>query len=379
MLDSFVVAGFDCTYGRNRHGDRIDAVRATGHDRFVDDDYRRLSELGIRCARDGVTWPSIEVRPGHYDWRSLDRLMAASQAQAVQVIHDFCHFGYPEHLDIFHASFVDAYAAFCFEAASRLRRGIDGPLLVTPFNEPSYFAWAAGHAARFPPYRTHRAPEMKLQLARAMIAGIEAIWRADPQARIVNVDPVCRAVAPPDRPELAAQALRFTTGAVLEMWDMLSGRLHPELGGSRRHLGIMGLNYYWTNQWELGSEDVPLPEDDPRRWTLSALCDFVWRRYGAPMVLSETGHLGPRRADWARMVAEHAIALTRSGVPLLGVCFYPILGMPDWHSPERWLDMGLWDVAADGRRTLHVPFHEALAGLLSPRGAAAQERTIDHG
>ena len=32
--------------------------------------------------------------------------------------------------------------------------------------------------------------------------------------------------------------------------DMLAGRLMPELGGSRDWLDIVGINYYWTNQWE---------------------------------------------------------------------------------------------------------------------------------
>lgn len=42
------------------------------------------------------------------------------------------------------------------------------------------------------------------------------------------------------------------------------------------------------------------------------------------------------------------------GIPLKGVCLYPILGMPEWHSQE-WTPMGLWDlVHEDGRLVREV-------------------------
>jgi len=302
--------------------------------------------------------------------------MAASQRNSVQVIYDLCHFGIPDGLDVFHPSFCEAFATFCYEAATRLRRGVDGPLFITPFNEPSYFAWAAGHAALFPPYETGRAMEMKVQIARAILTAIDAIWSVDARATIVNVDPICRAVAPRGQPDREAEAERFNAGAVMETWDMLSGRLFPDLGGSPRHLGVMGLNYYWTNQWELGSEHLPLAEDDDRRWPLSRLFASVSQRYGAPILLSETGHLGSLRASWVRTVTEQIRVAGVQGTQLLGVCFYPILGMPDWHEPERWLDMGLWDLSASGERMLHVEMHQALAELLEMQSVigASEER-----
>src|SRR5205085_10102931 len=110
-----------------------------------------------------------------------------------------------------------------------------------------------------------RGPELKLQLARAAIAGVDAIRDVCPEATVVSVDALCRVVPPADRPDLADAARAFNDGAVFESWDMLAGRLHPELGGSRAHLGTVGVNYYWTNQWELGRDGIPLAEDDPRR------------------------------------------------------------------------------------------------------------------
>jgi hypothetical protein len=39
-----------------------------------------------------------------------------------------------------------------------------------------------------------------------------------------------------------------------------------------------------------------------------------------------------------------AEVLLAEGVPLAGICLYPILGMPEWHDRGRWTRMGLWDL-----------------------------------
>ena len=118
---------------------------------------------------------------------------------------------------------------------------------------------------------------------------------------------------------------------------MLCGRLLPELGGSRKHLDVVGINYYWTNQWEWGAAPgadgviSPLAEDDPRRWPLGDLVRSVWTRYGGEVMITETSHIGDSRGRWLREVAEEAQMLLLDGVPIRGVCLYPILGMPEWH------------------------------------------------
>ena len=69
------------------------------------------------------------------------------------------------------------------------------------------------------------------------------------------------------------------------------------------------------------------------------------------------------RPIWLRTVADECEKLLDEGVPLRGVCLYPILGMPEWHDPSVWTQMGLWDLAPrDGRleRRPHAPSFEAL-------------------
>lgn len=130
---------------------------------------------------------------------------------------------------------------------------------------------------------------------------------------------------------------------------MLAGRLLPELGGSRSHLDIVGINYYWTNQWEWRIAPLPdgrippLADTDPRRLALRELVRRVWRRYGGEVVITETAHVGNKRAPWLLEAAREAQALLLQGVPLRGICLYPILGMPEWHERDVWTPMGLWD------------------------------------
>ena len=170
-------------------------------------------------------------------------------------------------------------------------------------------------------------------------------------------------VAPVDRPELSAQAEYYSEHVVFESWDMLCGRILPELGGDREHLDIVGINYYWTNQWEIGKEEVALAEDDPRLVPLRTLVRKVWERYGGELLITETAHVNEKRAGWVEYVAKEAEAMLEEGIPLRGVCLYPILGMPEWHDPERWTPMGLWDIV-DNRQTLArelcSPMYEAL-------------------
>jgi hypothetical protein len=230
-------------------------------------------------------------------------------------------------------------------------------------NEPSYFAWAGGDVALFAPHARGRGPELKRILARAAIVGIEAVRAACPEAGIVNVDALCRVVAPDDRPELAAAAERFNEAAVFEAWDMIAGRVAPELGGRPDLLGVIGVNYYWTNQWELTRPEAPLADEDPRRWPLARLVRYAADRYGRDVLIAETSHVGEARAAWLDEVGDEAERMLASGVPLRGVCIYPVLGMPEWHAPSDWARMGLWDLVPQSPTLARVPYEPMMAAL----------------
>jgi beta-glucosidase/6-phospho-beta-glucosidase/beta-galactosidase len=362
MFGSYYLAGFECATGYNVHGEWIDQIAATEHDLHVDADYDRLAEVGIHAVREAIRWPLVD-HGGRYDFSSVEPFANAALRHGFDVIWDLFHYGYPDDVDPFSEEFIDRFGRYCGACAAFVAQRMPDACYFTPVNEPSYFAWAGGEVGRFAPHARGRGFALKLALARAALRGIAEIRAVCPHARIINVDPVCRVVPGTDDAGSVEHARRFNDQFVFEFWDIVSGRVRPELGGSRRNLDIVGLNYYWTNQWELGAEGVPLADADPRRIPLAELVRTAWRRYGTEVVITETGALGEARAPWIHDLSRMAEELLAEGVPLAGICLYPILGMPEWHARDQWARMGLWDLEReqDGlRRKACAPMLEAL-------------------
>jgi glycosyl hydrolase family 1 len=357
MLDSFFLAGFECATGYNRFNNWIDQVKATQHDRFIDQDYKLVASTGISAVREGIRWPLVDQK-GRYDFSTLHRTLDAANKNGLQVIHDLFHFGYPSDLNPFTEDFVKRFEDYCFAAATEVNKRTDGICFFTPINEPSYFSWAAGEAGLFAPHVLGRGFELKVNLARAAILGIEAIWSACDRARIVNADSLCHVVS--GNGNHSEEVRFFNENAVFQAWDMIGGRMLPELGGSSRHLDVIGINYYWTNQWELGKETIPLAESDPRRLPFRNLIQWVYDRYHCDLIVTETAHLESMREVWLKELMSECEILLRRGLPLHGVCIYPVLGMPEWHHPEQWTHMGLWDLVPNHTSLLRVPYLPAL-------------------
>jgi hypothetical protein len=361
MFKSFFFAGFECATGYNEKGEWIDQISATWHDQHADEDYRRLKEVGMHATREAIRWPLVDRGNGEYDFSSVKPFVEAARKHGVQVIWDLFHYGYPEGVDLFSEAFAERFAAYCKACIKYICENLDGPVFVTPVNEPSYYSWAAAEVGKFAPHEKGRGFELKYSLCRAAIRGIDAIWEVCPDARIVNADPLCYVVPQLGKPEMQPDCDGFNNIAVFQSWDMLCGKLHPELGGSRKHLDIIGINYYWTNQWELGTDHGPLADDDPRRVPLRKLIKSVHERYGGELMISETSHVNEHRSRWIMEVAHEAEAVLEAGVPLLGVCLYPILGMPEWHAQDEWTRLGLWDVCEKTkRRNVYKPMLHAL-------------------
>src|SRR3954469_15001760 len=112
LFRSFFLGGFECSSHRRRDGRRLDLIAATRHDLLALEDYQQLSEHGIRTARDGVRWHQVEAVAGCYNWSSLLPMLRAAEAARMQVMWDLCHYGWPDHLDVFSAAFVEHFARY---------------------------------------------------------------------------------------------------------------------------------------------------------------------------------------------------------------------------------------------------------------------------
>ena len=369
------MAGFECATGVNRHGEVFDQICATEHDRFVDSDYALLAAAGLRTVRDAIRWPLVD-RKGHFDFASVAPFVAAARRRGIEVIWDLFHYGYPEDVDLFHRDTSARFAEYCRAAARYVHSHSPGPHYFTPVNEGSYFSWAAGEVGRFAPHQKKRGYELKMALARAALAAIPAIREACPGARIVNVDPICRVAAPFNASrDVHEEIAAFNEGAVFQFLDVLAGRLHPDFGGSLGALDIVGINYYSTNQWELGHDTEPLACDDPRRVPLADIVREVACRYDCPLAITETAGCDADRSSWFEAVSRTAFELLSDGVELVGVCLYPILGMPDWHERGVWTRMGAWDLELEGGRLVRRP-HEPLLEALRDAQAALPVRRL---
>ena len=354
LFRSYFLGGFECSTHRRQDGVRLDLVRGTRHDELVAQDYAQLREHGMHAARDGVRWHLIETSPGYYDWSSVLPALDAAHRAGLQIAWDLCHYGWPDGLDVFSAAFVDRFARFSGAFARlHLERTGEAPM-VCPVNEMSFFAWAGGEAGLInPALRERRHSEaLKVQLVRATLAATHAIRDAAPAARLLAIDPLINVVPRPGQDPAAAATINE---AQFHAWDMLAGYLRPDLGGGPGMLDIIGANYYWNNQWlHEGEREAVLPSD-PRHRPLRELMATVHARYGRPVFLAETSIEGDARAPWLRYVGEEIRAALTAGVPVEGICLYPVLSHLGWDD-DRYCPNGLFELAqGDGVRPVHAP------------------------
>jgi beta-glucosidase/6-phospho-beta-glucosidase/beta-galactosidase len=377
VFQSFWIGGFECSTHRLPRrkalgqfaGNRLDLLASTRHDEFALQDYARLQDAGIRTARDGVRWHLIEKAQSRYDFSSLVPMLRAARRTKTQVIWDLFHYGWPDGLNIWGAAFVDRFARFARATASVIRDESDGPIFVTPVNEISFVAWGGGDAGFLNPFAKGRGPELKAQLVRAAIAAIEAVREVDPEARITHAEPIIHIASDPDYPEEAHAAEAYRQSQ-FQACDMIAGRFCPELGGREDYLDVIGVNYYSNNQWihqdpntpkSRRRKDVLLPPSHPLHRPVREMLSEVYERYRKPIFIAETGIEGDARPSWLRYIGQEARAAAASGVPVEGLCLYPIIDYPGW-GDDRHCYSGLWGYADDeGRRELYEPLAEELA------------------
>ena len=366
IFRSFFAGGFECSTHRNRNGRRLDLVAATRHEELALQDYRRLQKQGLRVAREGLRWHLVEKAAGHYDFSTVLPIVRAANATDTQVVWDLCHFGWPDHLDIFKPEFVSALTSYSAAFAKWLRNETDAPGFFVPVNEISFFSWAAGDEGSIFPFVTGRGFELKTQLVRAAIAAMDSIWSVMPDARFVHVDPIINVIAalkrPEDKPD--AEAYRLSQ---FQSWDMLSGRMWPELGGHEKYLDIVGVNFYPHNQWFYNLKGfrrirrfTPISRHHPSYRPFREMLAEVYERYHRPIFIAETGSENRIRAGWFRYVCQETQVAIADGVPVHGMCLYPILNHPGWLD-NRHCYNGLWDYPEkNGDREIYEPLAREL-------------------
>lgn len=372
---SFWWAGYECTDQLNCFGNRVDFLPLTGHLQLLGQDYTDLSQFAIRTVREGVRWSQVEKTAYQYDWSVVRQMLEEGHRQGIQQIWDLCHFGYPDDLTPLHPMFARRFAAFS-RAFVRFYRDLypDEELIVTPINEVSFMSWLGGDARGTSPYCTKQGWEVKLGLMRGYIEAIAGMREIDPSIRILTTEPLVHMVPPLNATRKDIMDAAIADENQFQSVDMLAGSIAPELGGKPEYLDMLGFNYYYNNQWInktgtfLGWNDA-IPDS---RWVpMRRLLMKAYHRYGKPIVLTETSHPGIDRPVWIEMVGRECAAVIEAGIPLWGVCLYPIIDRPDWDHLDRWHHSGLWDADLSvnpPRRVLSEPYAKS---LLKAQGVVA--------
>jgi beta-glucosidase/6-phospho-beta-glucosidase/beta-galactosidase len=356
LFQSYLMGGFECSTHRTHSGRRIDVIAATRHDEFAEADYARLMEIGMKTARDGVRWHLIEREPGRYDFSSALNQIRAAKKTGIQIIWDLFHYGYPEDLDLFSAKFPVRFAQFAAAFTEFLLSESNEVPFICPVNEVSFFSWIAGDVGGFYPFERGRGDELKRQLIRTELLSIDAIRQVAPHARFVHTDPAIN-VLPRRRTEREIRDARNYHDSQFHALDMLVGRREPGLGGAPEYLDIIGLNYYFNNQWRHPGGERIFRDQKLYRPFNSILQEF-YERYNRPILIAETGIEDDERASWFHYVAEEAKIARSKGIPVEGVCLYPIVNHPGWDD-DRHCHNGLWCYPNEkGDREIYRPLAE---------------------
>jgi hypothetical protein len=103
---------------------------------------------------------------------------------------------------------------------------------------------------------------------------------------------------------------------------------------------------------------VPLGHHDFKPF--SKLLEEVWERYRKPILIAETGCEGTARPAWIHYVCQEVRSALTAGIPILGICIYPITDYNGWDN-GRACETGLFTAPNErGVRQVCQPFLEEI-------------------
>lgn len=350
IFKTFFMGGYECADHINRSGERVNLLKETQHDIRVIEDYQDLLTLGIKVVREGICWSSVEKEPYLFDFSEVKNRIKAADDLKIQMIWDLCHFGYPDGIYPTHPHFCVRFVALCDAFATFYKSVTSQQLFVVPINEISFLSWHSGDVRGTVPFAVNSGWDIKYHLCQAAILGIEMLKNIVPDCRIVLVEPLIK-IHPGYEPN--EEVIKNLNEEQFQAMDIIAGRICPELGGNEEFLDILGFNHYWNSQWDHTIGPIPWPGIEPRRTGLAHLLQEAYERYQRPMVIAETGHFGDGRALWIEEISSECITAISKGIPLLGICIYPVIDRPDWDNLNSYHNSGIWDLDDSKNRLVH--------------------------
>jgi len=365
---SYWMGGFECSDKINYFGQRVDLLKETDHINQLKSDYEMLQQIGIKTVREGIRWSVVETKPFCYNFETVKFMMDIGRQAGVQQVWDLCHFGYPDDLSPLHPLFTKRFAALCTAFANFIVENYGKiELIITPINEVSFISWLGGDVAGTVPFCTLEGWNVKYKLVQAYIEGIKCLKSINHNFKILTTEPLVNMVPHIDADSEQIKLAKAAHEHQFQVLEMLSGKICPELGGTPELIDVIGLNYYYNNQWVHNSiEGYFLPwanENNDSRWRpLHSLIEEVYQRYNYPIILSETSHSGEDRPKWIHFISQQCNIVLSKGLPFWGICIYPVIDRPDWDYLDRWHHSGVWDYFPESgiRRMLNQDYADAI-------------------
>ncbi len=325
-------------------GDGIDLAEYRAR---VDHDYAVVRDAGIECVRESVGWRRIGTGDAP-DFSTVVAREECAKRHGLQIVWTLCRDGIPEGIDVCRETFVDALRALARSTAHVLASyaGPEGRVY-TPVNEISFLAWALAETGLVCAPRAelrNRSYELKQQLVRGALAACDAILEMDPNARFLHSEPATSVIAiGQGETQHAAQFRAF---------DMLCGRLEPQLGGHPRYLDAIAIHCHrGAHAWR-GTPEAATGRTRPSSPTaLCRLLEDVYARYGTPIVVDENSPSPAGRAAWLRDIGDEVGTSLEHGVEVVALCLSRVVERPAWEDPRYWRGRRLWDVL------LHADHH----------------------
>ncbi len=190
------------------------------------------------------------------------------------------------------------------------------PMLLATNNLTGAFVW---------PSRVGAGWDFKKNLVVALIDGTRALRSVDARARFIQPEPYIHYVP---RWNVPPESVTGKNDSVTQVWDMMTGRICPELGGSPDILDIVGMNLYGGNVREADETTVSI--GDLRHRPLHKQIGDVAARYNRLVIISESGAEAGDGPAWLRLIGGETRMAQADGIDVQGLCTYPVMHSAGW-------------------------------------------------
>jgi beta-glucosidase len=363
-----------------RTGRSLDEYELTGHYERWHGDLGLIAELGLRSARYGIPWHRINPARHRWEWDWVDRAVDRMLELGVEPIIDLVHYGLPSWIDgaYLNPDFAEHMAEYAGKVAQRYRGRVHA---YTPLNEPRITAWYCGRIGWWPPFQRSWKGFVAVMtgVCKGIVRTVETLHQVDPEILPVHVDATdlydtsdeglreeCE-----QRQEIVFLALDLVSGRIQEShrltsWLRRQGMSDETLDWFSSHaieLPFIGINLYPMFTQKILARDargrfrIKMPYADGQ--LIDRLGEMYWKRYRAPVFVSETASVGSvaRREAWLKESLAAVRRLRVRGIPLVGYTWWPLFALVTWgyrqgtKEPPFYLkQMGLWDLTDEMER-----------------------------